>query len=440
MKKSGSKIIPFPFSRRSEQNGLTQKGTPARWLGVLLVASAGAAWALSPTIEPTKTRPIISPSGVVVEGEPQVVSQLMGSILGAESAPKAELKGLAGWNEGRVVLEQVASDKQPTVPVARLLSLAEELEAYASANGRYPTGLSMSGEDVAGLTYSNSRAGFRLESEQFVYDSRTGIERVEQAPEKSFRVGGSLTTEKVGWGPFTQEVSRLQASPGRTESQELAWLETLGPAPEWSARMFFPVEPAVTGPVFLNNDLESVYKNGELTFDAVKGTFSLKLHRKEKAACLALDAASLELELESRGLGLAGDSVFLRDLGFGEPAEDEGVVCLATDQVLPLSHVTELEQRTHKELCQNREALVAGKHKSVGGSSSVALVGRVKVVDKMGQLHELRLRGGRGLAYDWVVGQLCPLEEPSVSEAGQPSQADSFERPRRSKVKIVAGK
>ena len=50
VKKSGSKIISFPKSRRTEQTGLTQRGFPVKWLGLLLMTSVGAAWAVSPGV------------------------------------------------------------------------------------------------------------------------------------------------------------------------------------------------------------------------------------------------------------------------------------------------------------------------------------------------------------------------------------------------------
>lgn len=436
MKTSRSKIIPFPFSRRSAQNGVTQKRMPGRWLGVLLLASVGAAWAFNPTLEvaPPKVKPVIAPTGVVVEGEPQVVAQLLGSVMGPEAAPSRELKGMS-WGT-RVVLEQVAAEETKEASPAEVMRLAEELEAYASTHGRYPSGLSDS--SLPGVSYLPSRAGFRLESPTVSYDSRTGLERKTSASEPEFRVGGTLVSQVSGWGPFTQEMSRLQARPENAEPEKLAWLETLGPAPEWSARLFFPVSQEVTGPLLHSEPDSTVYENGEFTLDAVKGTFSLKLHRKEKAACLALDPAGLEAEL-GQGYGLAGDSAFLRDLGLGKPGENEAVSHLQSDEALKLSLESELEQLAWQRLSQERRSLVPGRVKGDSDDASVALVGRLRVVDKMGQVHELRLRGGRGLGYDWLVGQLCPLGGEAVADHSV-SRVTDWDRRRNSSVKIVAGK
>lgn len=437
MKTSSAKIIPFPFSRRSAQNGLTQKGTPARWLGFLLLASVGAAWALNPSLEvaPAEVKPVIAPTGVVVEGEPEVVAQLLGSVMGPEATPGNELKGMR-WG-ARVVLEEVGVERKPEPPVAEVLRLAEDLEAYASSHGNYPAGLS--GAGVPGVSYLPSRAGFRLESPSVSYDSRTGLEvKREKKSDPGFRVGGTLVSQTSGWGPFVRESTQLQARPGHTEPEKLAWLETLAPAPDWSARMFFPVSEDVTGPLFHSKEDSTIYQNGEMTLDAVKGTFLLKLHRKDKAACLPLDSEGLESELGG-GYGLVGDSAYLRDLGLGQPGKDEAVVHLSTVEPLTMSMKSELERLAWNRLSQERRALIPGRVKSLSADGSVALVGRLRVVDQMGQLHEVRLRGGRGLEYDWLVGQFCPLGSEAVAKHPV-SQVPDLERRRYSSARIVAGK
>ena len=68
----------------------------------------------------------------------------------------------------------------------------------------------------------------------------------------------------------------------------------------------------------------------------------------------------------------------------------------------------------------------------------VAAVGRLSLVDKMGQIHQVRVRAGRSENYDWVVGQLCPVAEPQDEVAVSKAYNDAFRH--KTESTIIAGK
>ena len=205
--------------------------------------------------------------------------------------------------------------------------------------------------------------------------------------------------------------------------------------------MYFPVDTQTTGYAFRRGNGTSAYSSGEVLYDAVTGTFQLKLHRLTTAVSQTLDPNKLEAQLQSSGPGceLAGDAQLLFDLGFLNkvPSED-GVVHLSTPVKLPLSCHGALDGLVLSTFSKHQKSLEGEEYRALQESGSTAsVVARLNVVDKLGQVHELRLRGGRGADYDWVVGQLCP-----VVEEQEVAQTDAYEGAlkRETKSTVIAGK
>jgi len=63
-------------------------------------------------------------------------------------------------------------------------------------------------------------------------------------------------------------------------------------------------------------------------------------------------------------------------------------------------------------------------------------VGRINISDKLGQVHQMRVRAGRASDYDWVVGQLCPVGEGS-DVAVTDAYDDAFGR--KTESTVIAG-
>ena len=136
---AGDKILPFPIFRRSEQIGMIQRNLPGRWLALLLMGSVGAAWALNPGPDEAIAPPLPA-SKMVVEGDPQVLAQLMGSLLG-EVALSQEDRGLLGAADRRVVLQSKLVPGNPLRAQrekAEFMRTVEEVEAEYVVGGRYP--------------------------------------------------------------------------------------------------------------------------------------------------------------------------------------------------------------------------------------------------------------------------------------------------------------
>jgi hypothetical protein len=445
MKKAGSKVISFPKSRRSEQTGLSRKGFPVTWLGLLLMTTVGAAWAISPGTDGEVIPANNHPKSVIFEGEPQVVAQLMGAVVGSEGVPRAELRSLSalGASKRRVVvtppLEQKEENEKLT-DVSDFLAGVEQLEGEMASSGRYPA-IPAKEAGVKKAGYRTTGERFKLEAETFYYDSRAGFKVAdsEEPEQRPYRVVGFLEAVSSGWGPWKKEEQKLATAGGRQLSG-YSWLENGAVTPSWSARMYFPIDRETTGYAFRKGDGSSAYRSGEVLYDAISGTFQLKLHRKQQAAPHPLNAAKLEAQLETSGPGceLVGDAGLMSDLGFLNRPEDEAkVVHLSSPVRLPLSADGALDGLVLSTFSHHQRALKGGEYRAPQESqSSASVVGRMNVIDKLGQVHEVRLRGGRASDYDWVVGQLCPVvEEREVAQ----SEAYEGALERDTKSTIIAG-
>jgi len=443
VKKTGSNLISFPKSRRSEQTGLTHRGFPLKWVGLVVMTTVGAAWALNPGQEveeiPAGPRNV---KQVMFEGEPQVVAQLMGAVVGTDGVPQAELRSLSrqGASERRVVVVSRSVKPVPVEETAPFLAEVERLETEMAETGRYPA---IPSEISTAAGYRTTGDSFKLESESFYYDSGTGFmaQNKEQAPvDASFRVAGFLEAFTSGWGPWKQQGQKFAATSGQQNSS-YSWLEQGEPTPDWSARMYFPVNRETTGYAFRRGDGTTRYSSGEVLYDAVSGTFQLKLYRGEIAQTPALDAKKLESKLAAAGPGceLVGDPELLQDLGFlSRPETESEVVRVSSPLRLPMSAVTALDGLALSAFSKHQSVLEVQEFQAASeADSNASLVGRVSFTDKLGQVHQVRLRSGRASDYDWVVGQLCPQAEEAEVPVSQ-AYEDSFQR--KTESTVIAGK
>lgn len=445
MKKTVSKVISFPKPRRTEQNGLTQRSFPARWLGMLLLTTMGAAWAISPASDnSSSTLPKID--SVVFEGEPQVVAQLMGTVVGPNDTPGAELKALSalGGADRRVVVGQRAEGDKESSPrsLANFRRAIENVESDFSESGSYPA-IPGSDGSFKGVGYRTNGQAFKLEGSALAYDSRTGITSVDEesdAPDAKFAITGHLSSVSEGWGPWKRERTDFSRN-GRKVKSDLDWLSDAPVTPAWSARMYFPVNTEHTGYLFRKADGSSAYTSGELLYDAVSGTFQMKLRRDKRKVGRQFSANLLEQELSShQGCKWVGDVDLLADFGFVKKDKDDGLVSISSPKHLQFSAHEALDGLSLASFSRHKDALSSTKF--VGSDDEkdrkVAAVGRLNVVDKLGQVHQLRVRAGRGDGYDWIVGQLCPLEEADQDLAVSSAYDDAYDR--KVERSIIAGK
>lgn len=438
MSPAGSKILPFSTAwRRSEQTGVIARNFPARWLALLLMGSVGAAWALNPSAEEGGLRPSLVPaSRTVVEGDPQAVNQLMGSLVGEVKMSPEDSKLVSTSATRRVVLESkvaVADALKEQREKAEFLRAAEEIEGEYTAGGQYPALPATEGRGGS-VSYRTDGEDFTLSSGNRRYTAAEGM-TYGAAPQTAMELElkGFLEPRSGGWGPWKKEGLALEAKPGVQGLEELAFLTDLAPAARGSARMFFPVERSVCGYLFRRVDDHSVYSSGELVYDAVSGSFSLKLFRRGDAVAQNLNPAALEAELANRDepVALVGESALLADWGLvSAPKDGEEVVSVSSSAPFLCSVSSALDGMRLAALDRHKEALSPGPLAAgpeVKGKASV--VGRLEVHDKLGQIHQLRIRGGRGANYDWIVGQVCPRSEEAPVTGFVDSKAASYEQP-----------
>jgi hypothetical protein len=446
VKKTGSNLISFPKPRRTDQTGLTQRGFPARWLGLLVMTTVGAAFALTPPHEDAyQSAPdtVEVVDSIVFEGEPQVVAQLMGATVGVQNTPTRELRTLSrrSTSERRVVVAKSGSGEAlESSRQAELQAVVEQMESDYAANGRYPAA---SPDGVVGYETDGKR--FRLEVGAFSYDSSQGSKvNGDASSEPSFAIAGHLTQKETGWGPWRSTQQEFAPQGGRG-GEKLGWLTEAVVTPAWSAKMYFPVSAQHTGYAFHAADGTSPYSHGEFLYDGVTGTFQMKLNRKKPSQGRTFSAAQLEGELSPSAPGneLVGDSQLLRDLGFLRTVEQgESVVHLANANRLALSADSAVDGLSLSAFARHKKSLKPGRY--VGASeddSTTAVVGRLELVDKLGQVHRVRIRAGQAGDYDWVVGQLCPLEpnEQGVAVAETVGYDDAFKRGNNTST-VIAGK
>ena len=446
MSPAGSKILPFPTSwRRSDQTGIIQKNFPGRWLALILMGSVGAAWALNPGIEQGgKPASLLPTSKTVVEGDPQAVSQLMGSLVGEVKMSSDDSKILASSSARRVVLVSKVVAGNPLKEQrekAEFLRTVEEVEGEYMAAGRYPALPATAGK-TANVAYRTDGEDFTLSSGSRRYSATEGMS-YGAPPETAMQLElkGFLEPQSGGWGPWKKEGMALQPKPGVDSVEEFAFLEELAPQERGSARMFFPVERSICGYLFRRANDSSVYSSGELAYDAVSGSFSLKLFRKGDAQTQNLNPVALEAELAKRDepVGLVGESALLADLGLiSTPKKGEEIVAVSSSAPFSCSTSSALDGVRMAALDRHKEALSAGP--LVAGPEDhgkASVVGKLELHDKLGQIHRLRIRGGRGVNYDWIVGQVCP-EDEDVRVAGfVDSQAASYEQATPSQRQLV---
>lgn len=447
MTKIGTKVIPFPKLRRAEQTGFTRKGFPARWLGLLLMTTVGAAWAINPGDDaaPKPLSEMNQVKDLIFTGEPQIVSQLMGAFLGPESTPQNELRSLVGaQNSNRRVVISRHSKSAPQAQasdLAKLLSSVEHLEGELSKEGAYPAVPALE-VDLQQAGYRTDGQGFRLNSPAGNYSSDQGFEFTSQeSPKAEFRVAGFLEDVTRGWGPFSREEQEFS---GRTPADEtdFVWLSEQVATPNWAARMYFPVDRKTTGYAFRRPDGSTIYSSGEFLYDGVSGTFQMKLFRGSQVQSRELSSGKLERELSPAAPGseMVGDAALLSDLGLLKaPLQEDAVVHLSSPARLSLGASSALEGLAIATFSRHKKILLAADYspRQGGAESAASAVGRMTVQDKLGQVHEMRLRAGRAPEYDWVVGQICPSQ--AVEQVHESSAYDeAFDHKTTSNV--IAGK
>ena len=423
---AGSFKPTLTLLRRSEQTGIISKGFSVRWTAaVLLLGSVGAAWALNPVSRDSKPLevPQTGAKAVVVEGEAQVVAPLLGSLLGevALSAHDRELMSKA--KSQRLVLRAkpvVDFEGKKLRERAAFLRTVEEVEEQYVLSGAYPA---LPPEGAAGkMSYRTDGQDFTLGSGHRRYTAEEGL-TFGASPVKgtAFEVAGLLASQESGWGPWRGLTTVLQPQKGVSDTEALAFLSEDVPDSKSTARMFFPVDRTTSGYLFRKKDGSSIYQNGELTYDAAVGTFSLKLFRTGEAASPSLRADRLEAEAKARdgATVFVGDQGLLSDLGLAEGASKggNGVVVLASAASLTCSVSSALDGLRLATLARHQESLSPGLF--LGGEekgSQAVVVGRVELLDNLGQLHQLHLRAGRGVDYDWVLGQVCPVGDEARAE------------------------
>lgn len=116
---------------------------------------------------------------------------------------------------------------------------------------------------------------------------------------------------------------------------------------------------------------------------------------------------------------------------------------LSSGAALTCSTAQALDGLRFATLNRRKEVLPAGPFSQLEADSEqeqrgqASLVGRVQLADQLGQVHHLRVRGGRGANYDWLVGQLCPEPESTPVAGFIDSQAASCEDPVRPEERLV---
>lgn len=390
------------------------------------MTTVGAAWALNPVTESVPSKKQIKPNvkEMIFEGEPQVVAQVMGSVVGAEATPTRQLRTLSvhGASTKRVVVTPNGNyEEKPEPPTAQMCAVVENLEEQFAENGRYPA--VPTGEiPLEDFAYRTNGRRFQLEKGNLSYDSYTGWNEAESSEKMadSFRVSGFLETEEKGWGPWAYTAQKF-SSPEPKAHSELGWLSKADVTPAWSARFYFPVDETTCGYLFRRTDGKHAYDHGQFTYDGVTGTFQLKLFRNKPAVSNGqFQAHRLESELSRRGEGceLVGEAGLLQDLGFLSASKkgEDSLVHLSTSLPIEIGADTSMQGLALSSFNRHKRVVEEAEFRVPTGSEAdkATVVGSVQVVDKLGQIHQVRLRGGRGTQYDWVVGQLCPLATETV--------------------------
>lgn len=434
MSQAGPPKKHLTLLRRSEQTGMISRGFSVRGTAaLLLLGSVGAAWAFSPGGRLEERAESVEPySQLVVEGEPQVVAPLLGSLLGevALSSSDRELMSKAGaqrmvWRSKPVVEHAVQGMRDR----AKFLRAIEEIEEQYLSQGAYPA--LPAGVAAGAMTYRTDGQSFTLGSGHRRYTTEHGFSfGTSPSAAQGFELAGMLRTAQAGWGPWRKPSTEFVGLRGVEDTQALESLAETVPTSRTAARILFPVDRSTCGYLFHKKDGKSLYQSGELSYDSALGIFSLKLFRATPATGQALEADRLEAEADSRDgtLVLVGDQGLLVDLGLATPAEGPvaGVVSLASPAVMPCSVSQAIDGLRLAALARHQESLTPGRFlASQEKESQAVMVGRMKLLDKMGQLHQLHLRGGRASDYDWVVGQVCPVSDESRAESFVESQAYS---------------
>ena len=366
----------------------------------------------------------------------------MGATVGAENTPNKELKalsGLGGASDRVVVAPEAGGQEAEGLGASRFYTVVEELEGEFSSNGAYPA-IPASSQELTGAGYETNSRRFRLSGEEWSYDSSEGLSRVtEQQGSGSFRVAGKIAKVSEGWGPWRTERREFQAM-GRSE--ELEWLVGAQETPAWAARMYFPISVEQTGYAFRHPDGSSAYASGEVLYDGVNGTFQIRLLRSVEREARAYSPEALEKELADGSLSceLAGDASLLHDLGFLSKVEkDEPLVHLSNPIRLNLSGTSALDGQVLSAFSRHKKVLKSGGFlASENSPGSAVVVGRMELVDKLGQVHSVRVRAGRGDGYDWIVGQLCVAADGEADAVSFQGYDDAYQREVRRT--IVAGK
>lgn len=415
--------------RRLDQAGIISKGFSVRWTAALLmVGGVGAAWAFNP-MSPVSDAPLtpkVKSARVVVEGDPQVVAPLIGSLMG-EVAFSAKDRELLSKSTGkRIVLRSapsVENAQQDLRDKGKFLRAVEEVEEQYLSSGVYPA-LPPSG--AAGLmNYRTDGQDFSLALGHRRYSAESGLS-FGTAPTSAgaFEVIGFLQSEESGWGPWREPSATFAAKEGVEDLGDLDFLTEEVMSSGQAARLFFPIDRATCGYLFRKADGESIYSSGELVYDAALGSFSLKLFRTGQVSGSPLNAERLDQESNARdgAVVFVGDQTFLSDLGLAEVSKDpknpDSVVVVSSAAAFPCSVSTALDGLRLAALSKHQEQLPMGTFLASSETSTRSTVsGRVQLQDKMGQLHQLRMRAGRASDYDWVIGQVCPVDEQPRAES-----------------------
>lgn len=402
-----------------------------RWLGLVLMTTVGGAWALNPVVDRPVDTKIVEKSlkSPVFEGEPQVVSQLMGATVGAADTPTRSLRPV-GTKLQRVVV--AAIDAEEPRNSAEFVRAVEQLESEYATSGSYPA-LPASSVSLEGVGYQVEQGRFKLTGESLTYDSDLGFQgspdTSKETPARGYRVVGYLNEVVEGWGPWKTPACEFSSSDPKL-AEEFAWLSEAADTPDWSARVYFPISQEQTGYAFRRTDGSCAYSSGELLFDGVNGTFRLKLNRTDKAEEAALSPASLEsrLEADDSACSLVGEGKLLRDLGFLATAEKaDGVVQVSNPTRLRISGQTALDGLVMAAFSRHARSLAGAEFAAKAGDDTKAtLVGRLELTDRLGQVHSVRVRAGRAESYDWVVGQLCDLKQKADGVYESKAYDDSY--------------
>lgn len=427
---------PVKFRRRVGEIGAIARGVPARWMGVMLLGSMGAAWAFSPSsapLEPGLTESALS--RVVVEGEPSAVCELMGAFYGEGMLSDTDRKSVMGSAGRRIVLQRAA----PSLAKVQLLRdqatvgrVVEDVEATYVETGAYPA-LPASGGGVPSMSYRADGDSFKLSAGGLDYDASLGWSSSEVALDAGFVFEGFLGTRSTGWGPWRSEEAVYEPGAERKDAKDFKFLEDLPVAEKGSARLFFTVDEAQSGYLFRHKDGTTAYSRGELTYDRLSGSFALKLFRADPVATCRLSAAALEQEAASRDAAtvFVGEAGLLHDLGLvSDVGQEDQVLVVSSPAPMACSATSALDGLRLATLQRHEEALPVGQFavSSDDDGTRATLVGSVRLRDNLGQVRKLRLRAGRGVSYDWMVGQVSSLDNPAVSPSFTETSAYSYEK------------